>query len=91
MQGEAAEWGEGVRVLWIGLALSYLLMLRASERSLGQQGQVNEENILRRGNMAFFRRDEQLMGGGRREADKVEVVVDQCLHINRGANEKGIS
>lgn len=73
MQREAAGWGQGGRVLWIGLALSNLLMLRASELFAGAGGKVNEEYILRRGDVAFFRGTEQVMGARRREADKVEA------------------
>lgn len=73
MQGEAAEWGEGGRVLWIGFALSYLLMMRASELFTGEGGRANGAFILTRGDVAFFNGDQQMMGEGRRGADKIEV------------------
>ena len=61
------------RVVWIGLALSYFLMLRASELFVGEMREFHIIYFLRRGDVAFFRNNEQIGEGRRQEADKVEV------------------
>lgn len=73
MQESVPSWGVGGRVVWIGLALSYFLMLRASELFAGEKGEFHSIYCLRRGDVAFFRNNEQLGEGRRQEADKVEV------------------
>ena len=66
--------GEKVRgVLWIGIALSYLLMLRAEELFGTGKGEVHEVRCLQRRDVAFFKGDKQILGGNIGEADKVEV------------------
>jgi len=73
MQPEFKGEGERGRVLWIGLALSYLLMLRSEELFDRGKGKVHEVHCLQRRDVAFFKGNEQLMGDKRKEADKVEV------------------
>jgi len=73
MQENVPSWGVGGRVMWIGLALSYFLMLRASELFAGKKGVYHKVYCLRRGDVAFFRDNEQLGEGKRQEANKVEV------------------
>ena len=73
MQESIPSWGEGGRVLWIGLALSYFLMLRASELFAKEKGVYHKVYCLRRGDVAFFRDNEQLGEGRIQEANKVEV------------------
>ena len=73
MEGCSQEWGMGVRVTWIGLALTYLLLLRASAIFAEQNRVSYELHCLRRGDVAFFRRGRQLGRGREQEADKVEV------------------
>ena len=55
MEGCSQEWGMGVRVTWIGLALTYLL-LRSSELFAEESGVFHELYCLRRGDVAFFSR-----------------------------------
>ena len=57
------------RSVWIGLALSSFLTLHASELFAGEQGEFHSINRARRGDVTFFRNNEQLgkkeAGGGR--------------------------
>ena len=73
MQGRVQAWGVGGRVLRIGLALPYLLMLRASELHAEGKGVLHRVYCLRRGDVAFFRHNEQLVGSRIHEANKLEV------------------
>ena len=73
MERGSQEWGMGSRVMWIGLALTYRLLLRASELFAEENGVFHELYCLRRGDVAFFRRGRQLGRGREQEADKVEV------------------
>ena len=41
MEEAAKEWGVGRRVAWIGLALTYLQLLRASELFTEDDGRVH--------------------------------------------------
>ena len=61
-------------MVWIGLALSYFLMLRASEMFAGEYGEFHSIYGLPRGDVAFFRKNEQLGESRRQEADEVEVM-----------------
>lgn len=65
----------GGRVVWIGLALSYHLWLRASELFADDKGWFHEVYCLRRGEIAHVKGDEQLEGKDIRAADKVDVRV----------------
>ena len=73
MQREVEGGKEEGRVLWRGLALSYFLLLRASELFAEARGKYHEIYCLRRGDVAFFRGDLQLGKEDRHEADKMEV------------------
>ena len=73
MQESIPSWGVGGKVVWIGLALSYFLMLRASELFAGEKREFHSVYCLRRGGVTFFRNNEQLGESRRQEADKVEV------------------
>ena len=65
--------GVGGTVVWIGLALSYFLVLRASELLAGEKGEFHSIYCLRSRGVAFFINNEQLGESRRQEADKVEV------------------
>ena len=54
MEGEAKEWGMGGRIAWIGLALTYLILLRASEFFAEDDGSVHAVCCLRGGDMIFY-------------------------------------
>ena len=60
MQENVSYWRVGGRMAWIDLALSYFLMLRASELFAGEKGEFHNIYCLRRRNVTFFRNDEQL-------------------------------
>ena len=61
------------KVVWIGLAVSYFLMLWASEMFAGEKEEFHSAYCSRRGDVAFFEKNEQLGESRRKEADKVEV------------------
>ena len=71
--GERSGMGVGGRVLWIGLALTYFFMLRASELFANGKGVFHNVYCLRRGDVAIFKDNEQLVGSRIHEANKVEV------------------
>ena len=54
------EWGGWGRIAWIGSALSYQLLLRASELLAREGGGVYRVYCLRKGDIAFFERVVQL-------------------------------
>ena len=58
---------------WMGLALSYLLLCRASEIWAYGNGLVHSEFCLTRGDVAFYDGPNHLVGSDRRRADRVEV------------------
>ena len=58
MQESVQAWGVGRRVLWIGLALTYFFMLRASELFVNGKGVFQKVYCLRRGDVAFFKDNE---------------------------------
>ena len=73
MEESIGAWGAGGKIVWIGLALTYQLLLRASELFAEEGGKVQQVQFLRRGDVAFFEKGVQ-MGPGRREAtDTVEI------------------
>ena len=57
---------------WMGLALSYSLLLRASQLFAEDGEGVREVYCLRRGDIAFSRGDHQVFGY-KLEVDKLEV------------------
>ena len=73
MRESVQAWGVGGRLLWIGLALTYVFMLRASERFANGKGVFHKVCCVRRGGVAFFRDNElaQLVGSRIHEANKV--------------------
>ena len=76
MQESVQAWGIGGTVLWIGLALTNFLMLRTSELFAKGRGVFHKVYCLRRGDVVFFRDNEQLVGSSIHEANKVEVRSD---------------
>ena len=54
MEEATKEWGVGARVAWIGLPLTYLLLLRASELFAEDDGRLHAVYCLRRGDVAFY-------------------------------------
>lgn len=73
LEGCAVVWGVGERVVWMGLALSFLLLLWASELFADDRGDVHAVYCLRRGGVAFSRGDHQVYGNRVGEANKVEM------------------
>ena len=73
MEESIGAWGVGGRIVWIGLALTYQLLLRASELFAEEGGKVHEVYCLRRGDVAFFDKGVQLGPGRREAADRVEI------------------
>lgn len=72
---EAVEqMGETGSLMWKGLALSYLLLCRASEIWAYGNGLVHSEFCLTRGDIAFCNGPTRLVGSDRRRADRVEVL-----------------
>ena len=63
----------GGRVVWIGLALTYLLLLRASELFAEDDGRVHAVYCLRGGDVVFYAGERQVEGGKSPWIDKVEV------------------
>ena len=95
---------EGGRlVTWMGLALAYFLLCRASELFAYDSGMVHPDYCLTRGDLTFFRGVQQLKWVDRREADKVEIcfraseadqkrigaVVTRTVDGKRGDREVG--
>ena len=73
MEEETKEWGVGWRVAWIGLALTYLLLLRASELFAEDDGRVHALYCLRGEDVAFYVGERQVEGGSSPEVGTVEV------------------
>ncbi|CAB1118551.1 unnamed protein product [Ectocarpus sp. CCAP 1310/34] len=61
-------------VTWMGIALSYFLLCRASELWAYHNGLVHADFCLTRGNLVFFEGSCQLAWDERRRADRVEVT-----------------
>ena len=83
MEESIGAWGVGGRIVWIGLALTYQLLLRASELFAEEGGKVQEVHCLRRGDVAFFGKGVQLGPGRREAADTVEI------RFNGGNGDQG--
>ena len=73
MEEVAQSWGVGGRIAWIGLALTYLLLLRASELYAEDDGKVYAVNCLKGRDVAFFAGERQIMAGDSPGVDTVEV------------------
>ena len=65
MEAGAAGLGKGGRILWIGVALSYLLMARASELFAGGGGKYDETDCPQGKDVDFSRGNTQLGAGER--------------------------
>ena len=73
MEGIAKEWGTGGRVVRIGLALTYLILLRASELFAEDDGSVHAVYGLRGGDLAFYAGKQQVEGGRSPGIDTAKV------------------
>jgi hypothetical protein len=65
-----------MKVLWCGVALSYHLLLRASELWAGEKDGKVTAYGLRKRHLAWFRRQQQLQASRWRDSDRVEVLFD---------------
>ncbi|CAM9989498.1 unnamed protein product [Pylaiella littoralis] len=63
-------------VTWMGIALSYFLLCRASELWAYDDGLVHADFCLRRGTFVFFKGVYKLAWDVRRQADRVEVTFN---------------
>lgn len=66
--------GESLKLIWCGLALSYLLMCRASEIWADDSGLVHSDFCLTRGDLGFFCGPVRIAWADRRQASRVEVT-----------------
>ena len=66
---------EGGDVMWLGLALSYFLLCRASELFAYANGLVHPDFCLTRDCLTFFRGDVQVNIEDRARADSVKVLL----------------
>ena len=72
---EAVEqMGATGNLVWKGVALSYLLLCRASEIWAHGNGLVHSEFCLTRGDITFCNGPTRLFGSDRRREDRVEVL-----------------
>lgn len=68
MEGGSQGWGLGGRVIWIGRALTYLLLVRASKLFVEENGPVHEVYCLKRGDVSLWWGGVAAeMGGGKRD------------------------
>ena len=92
-----SEFKEGGQVMWLGLALTYFLLCRASELFAYENGLVHPEFCLTRDCLKFFRGGVPVDTADRATADSVEVTfvgskTDQNRNgctITRRRNEDG--
>ena len=75
----------GGPVMWMGLALAYFLLCRASELFAYDSGMVHPDYCLTRRDLTFFKGVQQVKWVDRREADKVEI----CFRASK-ADQKRI-
>ena len=75
----------GGPVMWMGLALAYFFLCRASELFAYDSRMVHPDYCLTRRDLAFFKDVQQLKWVDRREADKVEI----CFRASK-ADQKRI-
>ena len=68
-----SEFKEGGRVMWLGLALTYFLLCRASELFAYADGLVHPEFCLTRNSLTFYRGTERVGIEDRALADSVQV------------------
>ena len=59
--------------MWVGLALAYFLLCRASELFASDSGMVHPDYCFTRRDLTFFRGVQQLKWVDRREADKFKI------------------
>ena len=69
----AKEWRVGGRVAWIGLALTYFILLRASEVFAEDDGSVHAVYCLRGGNLAFYAGERLVVRGSSPVVNTAEV------------------
>ena len=73
MERAAKELGVGGRVAWIGLSLTYLILLRVSELFAEDDGSMHIVYCLRGGDVAFYAGERQVEGGSIPGRDTMEV------------------
>ena len=76
MEEAAKEWGMGGRVVWIGLALTYLLLLRASELFAEDDGSVHAVYCLRGGEWHSMRESGRWKEGAARGSTRWRYVSE---------------
>lgn len=90
--------GEGERAIWLGLALSYFLLCRASELFAYEDGLVHPDFCLTRDCLTFYRGEVQVSFEERKSADSVKILFvasksDQnrqgCMITRARVNERG--
>ena len=67
MEEGIGEWGVGGRIVWVGLALTYQLLFRASELYAEEGRKVHEVYCLRRGDRCSLLRERGAPGAGKEE------------------------
>ena len=83
MEEAAKEWEVGGRVAWIGLALTYLLLLRASKLFTEDGSRVRAVYCLRGGDVTFYAGERQVeIGSGPR----IDIVV---VHFRGSKGDQG--
>ena len=75
LEGECLipSWGDGGKVLWLCLSLSYFLLTRSDEMFANSSGVVHSVHCLTRRDVAFFAGDTQLEYLHWRQADRIEI------------------
>ena len=78
---------DGGRVMWLDLALSYLLLCRASEFWAYANGEVHPEFCLTRNCLTFLRGERQVAFENRSSANAVQVrfLASKTTRKERGA------
>ena len=66
--------GESGQLIWMRVALSFLLLCRASELWAYETGLVHSDFCSKRGDLSFFLGVERLAWQDRRGADRVEIT-----------------
>ena len=86
MEGAVKEWGVGEIVAWIGLALTYLILLEASELFAEDDGSVHAVYCLGGGDVVFYPGERQVEGGSSPGVNTVEVRFT-VLEAKRGSTD----
>ena len=75
--GTVSEWGEGGKILWLTLSVSYFFMCRASELWANSKGTVHKEFCLVRRNVRFLLGEKRVISPELWHcADRVEAIFD---------------